>query len=30
LEEVKGKAEIWKKEYYEGELENEAEWKVNT
>jgi len=30
LEEVKKKAEIWKKEYYEGGLENEAEWKVNT
>jgi len=21
---------VWKKEYYEGELENEAQWKVNT
>lgn len=28
LEEVKKKAQIWKKEYYEGE--NEAEWKTNT
>lgn len=30
LEEVKKKAQIWKREYYEGESESEAEWKVNT
>jgi molybdopterin synthase catalytic subunit len=30
LEEVKKKAQIWKREYYEGEDESEAEWKVNT
>ncbi|KAJ3516375.1 hypothetical protein NLJ89_g1163 [Agrocybe chaxingu] len=30
LEEVKKKAQIWKREYYEGEDENEAEWKANT
>ncbi|KIM48247.1 hypothetical protein M413DRAFT_61904 [Hebeloma cylindrosporum] len=30
LEEVKKKAQIWKREYYEGEGESEAEWKVNT
>ncbi|KAF8168153.1 molybdenum cofactor synthesis 2 [Crassisporium funariophilum] len=29
LEEVKRKAQIWKREYYEGEDENEAEWKEN-
>jgi len=29
LEEVK-KAQIWKTEYYEGEDENDAEWKENT
>jgi len=29
LEEVKLKAQIWKREYYEGEREEEAEWKVN-
>ncbi|KAF9076238.1 molybdenum cofactor synthesis 2 [Rhodocollybia butyracea] len=30
LEEVKRKAQIWKREYYEGEDESEAEWKSNT
>ncbi|KAF8971359.1 molybdenum cofactor synthesis 2 [Flammula alnicola] len=30
LEEVKRKAQIWKREYYEGEDENEAAWKANT
>jgi molybdopterin synthase catalytic subunit len=30
LEEVKQKAQIWKREYYEGEDENDAEWKENT
>lgn len=29
LEEVKLKAQIWKREYYEGEKEEEAEWKSN-
>ncbi|KAJ3720035.1 molybdenum cofactor synthesis 2, partial [Lentinula raphanica] len=29
LEEVKRKAQIWKREYYEGEDEGEAEWKSN-
>ncbi|TFY82645.1 hypothetical protein EWM64_g1367 [Hericium alpestre] len=29
LEEVKAKAQIWKREYYEGEAEEEAEWKSN-
>ncbi|KAF8078673.1 molybdenum cofactor synthesis 2 [Lyophyllum atratum] len=29
LEEVKHKAQIWKREYYEGEQEDEAEWKAN-
>jgi molybdopterin synthase catalytic subunit len=29
LEDVKRKAQIWKREYYEGEQENEAEWKAN-
>lgn len=29
LEEVKRKAQIWKREYYEGEDENQAEWKAN-
>ncbi|KAF4622971.1 hypothetical protein D9613_001762 [Agrocybe pediades] len=29
LEEVKRKAQIWKREYYDGEDENEAEWKAN-
>jgi len=29
LEEVKRKAQIWKREYYEGEDEDEAEWKSN-
>jgi molybdopterin synthase catalytic subunit len=30
LEEVKRRAQIWKREYYEGEDENDAEWKENT
>ncbi|KAI5121289.1 hypothetical protein M0805_002332 [Coniferiporia weirii] len=30
LEEVKLKAQIWKKEYYDGEREEDAEWKANT
>ncbi|PPQ82065.1 hypothetical protein CVT25_014606 [Psilocybe cyanescens] len=30
LEEVKRKAQIWKREYYEEEDDNEAEWKANT
>jgi len=30
LEEVKRKAQIWKREYYEGEKEEEAEWKANS
>jgi len=29
LEEVKHKAQIWKREYYEGEDESKAEWKAN-
>ncbi|KAK7468848.1 hypothetical protein VKT23_003349 [Stygiomarasmius scandens] len=29
LEEVKRKAQIWKREYYEGEDEDAAEWKSN-
>jgi len=29
LEGVKRKAQIWKREYYEGEQEDEAEWKTN-
>lgn len=29
LEEVKLKAQIWKREYYEGQGEEEAEWKAN-
>lgn len=29
LEEVKRKAQIWKREYYEGKREDEAEWKEN-
>ena len=29
LEEVKLKAQIWKREFYEGEREEEAEWKAN-
>ncbi|KAI0361527.1 molybdenum cofactor synthesis 2 [Trametes cingulata] len=29
LEEVKMKAQIWKREFYEGEKEQEAEWKAN-
>ncbi|KAL7285368.1 hypothetical protein ACG7TL_000463 [Trametes sanguinea] len=29
LEEVKSKAQIWKREYYEGEKEEEAQWKSN-
>ncbi|TRM60199.1 molybdenum cofactor synthesis 2 [Schizophyllum amplum] len=29
LEEVKRKAQIWKREYYEGEPEETAEWKAN-
>jgi len=30
LEEVRQKVQIWKMEYYEGEDENDAEWKENT
>ncbi|KAG1862230.1 molybdenum cofactor synthesis 2 [Suillus subluteus] len=30
LEEVKQKVQIWKREYYEGEKEDEAEWKANS
>ncbi|KAF9535422.1 molybdenum cofactor synthesis 2 [Crepidotus variabilis] len=30
LEEVKKKAQIWKREFYEGEDDSAAEWKVNT
>ncbi|KAK0208058.1 Molybdopterin biosynthesis MoaE [Desarmillaria ectypa] len=30
LEEVKQKAQIWKREYYEGMDDSEAEWKANT
>ncbi|KAI0375080.1 molybdenum cofactor synthesis 2 [Pilatotrama ljubarskyi] len=29
LEEVKMKAQIWKREFYDGEREEEAEWKAN-
>ncbi|KAF8736530.1 hypothetical protein AX14_014366 [Amanita brunnescens Koide BX004] len=29
LEEVKKKAQIWKREFYEGEDDSRAEWKVN-
>jgi molybdopterin synthase catalytic subunit len=29
LEEVKEKAQIWKREFYEGEDESSAEWKAN-
>ena len=29
LEEVKRKAQIWKREYYEGEQEEGAEWREN-
>lgn len=29
LEEVKLKAQIWKREFYEGERGEEAEWKAN-
>ncbi|KAJ3919350.1 Molybdopterin biosynthesis MoaE [Lentinula edodes] len=29
LEEVKRKVQIWKREYYEGEDERQAEWKSN-
>ncbi|OCH96090.1 molybdenum cofactor synthesis 2 [Obba rivulosa] len=29
LEEVKSKVQIWKREFYEGESEEEAEWKAN-
>ncbi|KZT30600.1 molybdenum cofactor synthesis 2 [Neolentinus lepideus HHB14362 ss-1] len=29
LEEVKKKVQIWKREYYEGEREDDAEWKAN-
>ncbi|KAF8898796.1 Molybdopterin biosynthesis MoaE [Infundibulicybe gibba] len=29
LEEVKKHAQIWKREYYEGEAESEAVWKEN-
>lgn len=29
LEEVKLKAQIWKREYYEGEEDDRAEWKAN-
>ena len=30
LEEVKMKAQIWKREFYEGEREEDAEWKANS
>ncbi|KAG2369370.1 molybdenum cofactor synthesis 2 [Suillus spraguei] len=30
VEEVKQKVQIWKREYYEGEKEEEAEWKANS
>ncbi|KAF8846331.1 molybdenum cofactor synthesis 2 [Paxillus ammoniavirescens] len=30
LEDVKEKAQIWKREYYEGGREEEAEWKANS
>lgn len=29
LEEVKVKAQIWKREFYEGEKDEDAEWKAN-
>lgn len=29
LEEVKRKAQIWKKEYYDGEADEQAEWKTD-
>lgn len=29
LEEVKQKVQVWKREFYEGESESEAEWKSN-
>jgi len=29
LEEVKKKAQIWKREFYEGDDDSTAEWKVN-
>jgi len=29
LEDVKDKAQIWKREYYEGMKDEEAEWKSN-
>ena len=29
LEEVKQKVQIWKREFYEGEREEDAEWKAN-
>lgn len=29
LEEVKRKVQIWKREFYEGEREEDAEWKAN-
>lgn len=29
IEEVKLKAQIWKREYYEGDREEDAEWKAN-
>ena len=29
LEEVKLKAQIWKREFYEGENDEDAEWKAN-
>jgi molybdopterin synthase catalytic subunit len=30
LEEVKLKVQVWKREFYEGEGEDTAEWKANT
>jgi len=30
LEDVKQRAQIWKREYYEGEDESTAEWKANS
>ena len=30
LEEVKRKAQVWKREYYKGEDESTAEWKANS
>jgi molybdopterin synthase catalytic subunit len=29
LEEVKKRAQIWKREWYEGEVDTEAVWKAN-